>query len=68
MDAVTNVRRHPLMLLLAIVAGFGVARLADAAGWGATGISIGALLLIAAMVGAFAIGDARRPGARTHQR
>ena len=56
------------MLLLAIVAGFAVARLADAAGWGATGISIGALLLIAAMVGVFAIVDARHPRAHTHQR
>src|SRR5690242_1737546 len=63
MDAVTNLRRRPLMLLLAVVAGFAVARLADAAGWGATGISLGALLLIAAMVGAFAIADARPPGA-----
>ena len=68
MSAVTNLRRHPLMLLLAVVAGFGVARLASAAGWGATGISVGALLLIAAMIGAFAIGDARHPGTRTHQR
>ena len=64
----TNVRRHPLFLLLAVVAGFAVARLAIAAGWGAGGVSVGSLLLIAGMIGAFAIVDARHPSADGHQR
>jgi hypothetical protein len=68
MSSVTKLHRHPMTLLLAVAAGFAVARLAIAAGWGATGISLGALLLIAAMIGVFAIADARHPGARAKQR
>jgi Na+/serine symporter len=68
MGAVTNVRHHPLFLLLAVVAGFAVARLATAAGWGAAGVSVGSLLLIAGMIGLFAIVDARHPAARSRQR